>query len=175
MILAFTGSNSTKSINFELIKYTAGLVQGVEVQLLNMANFPFPLYSQDYENERGFSNSLMELRDDIKNSEGLMISLNEHNGNPSAYFKNLIDWLSRLERNFLEGKKILLMSASPGGRGAIGSLGIVEKLLPRFGGEIVATFSLPSFSQNFDPSKGITNTELAEKHKHALEEFLAKI
>ncbi len=175
MILAFAGSNSTESINFELIKYTANLVQGVEVQILNMANFPFPMYSYDYENERGFSNSLMELRDDIRNSEGLVISLNEHNGSPSAYFKNLIDWLSRLERNFLEGKKIFLMSASPGGRGAMGSLGIVEKLLPRFGGEIVATFSLPSFSQNFDPSKGITNAELADKHQQALEEFLAKI
>ena len=175
MILAFAGSNSSNSINYKLVKHTAQLIKDYEVQLLNMTNFPFPMYSQDHEREKGFSNSLMELRDDIKNSEGLVISLSEHNGNPSAYFKNLIDWLSRLERNFLEGKKIFLMGASPGGRGAIGSLGVVEKLLPRFGGEVVATFSLPSFSQNFDPSDGITNSELAVKHQQALGDFLSKI
>ena len=175
MILAFAGSNSSNSINYKLVKYTSQLITDIDVQLLNMANFPFPLYSQDYENEKGFSNSLMELRDDIKNSKGLVISLNEHNGNPSAYFKNLIDWLSRLERNFLEGKKIFLMAASPGRGGAVGSLGVVEKMLPRFGGEIVATFSLPSFSHNFSSSEGITNPELADKHQKALEDFLTNI
>ena len=92
------GSNSSTSINYKLVRYTAGLIDGKEVQLLNMANFPFPLYSEDVEKTKGFSNSLMELRDDIKSAEGLIISVNEHNGSPSAYFKNLIDWLSRLER-----------------------------------------------------------------------------
>lgn len=175
MILAFAGSNSSNSINFKLVKFTAGLAEGSKVQLLNMANYPFPMYSQDYENEKGFSNSLVELRDDIKNSDGLIISVNEHNGNPSSYFKNLFDWLSRLDRNFLEGKKVLLMGTSPGGRGAIGSLGIVEKFMTRFKAEVVATFSLPSFFENFDHSQGITNTELAAKHQEALEKFLSKI
>ncbi len=175
MILAFAGSNSSNSVNYKLVRYTISLVSNYEIQLLNMANFPFPMYSQDYENAKGFSNSLMELRDDIKNSEGLIISVSEHNGNPSAYFKNLIDWLSRLERNFLDGKKVLLMSASPGGRGGIGSLAVVEKLLPRFGAEITSTFSLPSFYQNFDQAKGITDPELAAKHQSALQEFLSKL
>ena len=175
MILAFAGSNSSNSINYKLVRYTSGLITNHEVQLLNMANFPFPMYSEDYEKQKGFSNSLMELRDDIKNSDGLIISLNEHNSNPSAYFKNLIDWLSRLELKFMAEKKVFLMAASPGGRGAIGALTIIEKLLPRFGGEVVATFSMPSFHQNFDASKGITDPELAEKHKAALEEFISKI
>lgn len=143
--------------------------------LLNLANYPFPLYSEDYEKEKGFSNSLMELRDDIKLAEGLIISVNEHNGNPSAYFKNLIDWLSRLERKFLEGKQIFLMGASPGGRGAIGSIGIVEKLLARFGGEVVSTFSFPSFHQNFDPEKGIVDQVLAAEHQKVLKTFLSKL
>ena len=175
MILAFAGSNSSNSINYKLVRYTAGLIDSHEVQLLNMANFPFPLYSEDYEKEKGFSNSLMELRDDIKNSQGVIISLNEHNSNPSAYFKNLIDWLSRLERNFLADKKVLLMAASPGGRGAISALTTIEKLLPRFGAEVVATFSMPSFHQNFDAEQGITDAELAGNHKSALEEFISKI
>ena len=175
MILAFAGSNSSKSINYNLVRYTAGLVKDHNVEVLNMANYPFPLYSEDHERQKGFSNSLMELRDDIRASEGLIISVNEHNSNPSAYFKNLIDWLSRLERKFFDGKKILLMSTSPGGRGAIGALGITEKIITRFGGETAATFSLPSFHQNFDAEKGITDPDLASSHQEALDTFLSKI
>ena len=175
MILAFAGSNSSNSINYKLVKYTTELIDTHKIQLLNLANFPFPMYSEDYEKQKGFSNSLIELRDDIRNAEGLIISVNEHNSNPSAYFINLIDWLSRLERNFLAEKKVLLMSASPGGRGAIGALGVIEKLFPRFGAEVVTTFSLPSFHSNFDVDGGITDPDLAAGHKAALEEFLAKI
>ena len=174
-IIAFAGSNSSTSINYELVKYTVGLLKEQQVQLLNLANFPFPMYSEDHERQRGFSNSLVEFKDDIKNAAGLVLSVNEHNGNPSAYFKNVLDWLSRVDRKFLEDTPVLLMSASPGGRGAIGSLGIIKDLLPRFGAEIVATFSLPSFKQNFDPDQGIIEPELASAHTQALEQFIARI
>ena len=174
-VIAFAGSNSSSSINFQLVKYTVGLLKDQEVQLLDLANFPFPMYSEDYERQRGFSNSLVEFKEDIKNAAGLVLSVNEHNGNPSAYFKNVLDWLSRVDRNFLENTPVLLMSASPGGRGAVGSLGVVKDMLPRFGAEIVATFSLPSFKQNFDPAKGITEPELAKAHSEALEQFVQRI
>ncbi len=174
-IIAFAGSNSSTSINYQLVKYTVGLLEEQEIQLLNLANFPFPMYSEDQERQRGFSNSLVEFKEDIKNAAGLVLSVNEHNGSPSAYFKNVLDWLSRLDRKFLENTPVLLMSASPGGRGAIGSLGIIKDLLPRFGAEIVATFSLPSFGQNFKPEKGITEPELAKAHAEALEQFLERI
>lgn len=174
-ILALSGSNSSTSINFKLVKYTAGLILDKEVQLLNMVNYPFPLFSEDNERETGFSNSLVELRDDIMQANGVILSVNEHNSNPSAYFKNVLDWLSRLERKFLEDTEVLLMSTSPGKRGGLGSLEIIEKLLPRFGATISASFSLPSFYENFDSEKGITDSALAEMHKKALTEFLSKV
>ncbi len=174
-VIAFAGSNSSSSINYKLVKYTAGLLKEQEVQLLNLANFPFPMYSEDHERKRGFSNSLVEFKEDIRNAAGLILSVNEHNGSPSAYFKNVLDWLSRVDRKFLEDTPVLLMSASPGGRGAIGSLGIVKDLLPRFGAEIVSTFSLPSFGQNFSTEKGIIEPELAKAHAEALAQFLERI
>lgn len=174
-LLAMAGSNSATSINFKLVKYTAGLISGKEVQLLNMANYPFPMYSEDNEQEMGFSNSLIELRNDIMKAKGVIISVNEHNSNPSAYFKNVLDWLSRLEIKFLEDTEVLLMSTSPGKRGAQGSLEIITKLLPRFGANVCATYSLPSFYQNFDSDKGIIDEDLSEKHRQALNKFLSKI
>lgn len=171
-ILAFAGSNSSTSVNYQLVKHTVSLIEDHKTQLLNMANCPFPMYSEDHEKEKGYLNSLIELRDDIGKAGGLIISVNEHNSNPSAYFKNLIDWLSRLERKFLKETKVFLMSASPGGRGGIGSLRVTEKLLPRFGGEVVSTFSLPFFKDKFDLEKGIVDSDLAEAHEKALKQFL---
>ena len=133
------------------------------------------MFSVDLEKKKGYSNSLVELRDDIKQATGLILSVNEHNGNPSAYFKNVLDWLSRLDRSFLEGTKILLMATSPGKRGGVGALGVVEQMLPRFGGEITATYSLPSFFETFEPGKGIKDAAMAEAHQLALDTFLRQI
>ena len=173
-ILALAGSNSSTSINFRLVKLTVSLVQEREVQVLNMANYPFPMFSEDLEKEKGYSNALVELKNDIQKCEGLILSVNEHNGNPSAYFKNVLDWLSRLDRNFLEGTKVLLMSTSGGKRGAKGSLAVIENLLPRFGGEVITTFSLPSFYENFSDD-GILDAILKSEHQAALETFLESL
>lgn len=174
-ILAFAGSNSSTSINFELVKYTCSLIQNQNIQLLNMVNFPFPMYSSDYEKEKGFSNSLIELNQDIQRADGLIISVNEHNGGPSAYFKNLTDWLSRLDIKFLAGKKVFLLSTSPGKGGGGNSLALSNTRLTRFGAEVTATFSMPSFNGNFDKEDGILDAKLSKAHKTALQDFLAKI
>lgn len=171
-ILAFAGSNSSVSINYKLVLHTVDMIKAHDVETMNLANYPFPMYSYDLEKEEGYSNSLIEFLNDIKKADGLIISVNEHNGNPSAYFKNVLDWLSRVERKFLTDKKILLMSTSGGKRGAQGSLGVIEALLPRFGAEIIETFSLPNFNDTFEVSKGITDNELAKEHLKALNQFL---
>jgi len=174
-ILAFAGSNSSTSVNFKLVKYTASQIQEHQVNLMNMANYPFPMYSEDYEKENGFSNSLVEVKNDIQNADGLIISVNEHNSNPSAYFKNFIDWLSRLDRDFIKGKHILLMSTSPGKRGAIGAHEVVKNILTRFGATSIISFSLPSFFENFEDGKGITDSELSKTHQETVSQFLAEI
>ena len=174
-VLAFAGSNSSTSINYKLVKFTSSLINGHEVRLRDMANSPFPMYSEDIEKDSGFSNSLVEFKNEIRNAKGLIISVNEHNSYPSAYFKNVIDWLSRLDAQFLVNKKILLMATSNGGRGAIGALEVAEKMLTRFKGEVVETFSLPKYDENFDEEKGITNADLAKIHAEKVASFVKSI
>jgi NAD(P)H-dependent FMN reductase len=170
-ILALAGSNSSTSINFKLVQHTTSLVQTYDIQELNMAKHPYPMFSEDDEKQNGYPDALVKLKDNFQQAEGLILSVNEHNGNPSAYFKNVLDWLSRIDRKFLEGTKVFLMSTSGGKRGGIGSLGVIENMLPRFGAEIVSTFSLPSFHENFKDG-GITDSDLKEKHQKALHTFL---
>ena len=173
-ILAFAGSNSSTSINYELVKYTASQIENHNIQTLDMSKYPFPMYSSQEEKEKGFSNSLVEFKNYIQKADGLVLSVSEHNSNPSAYFKNVLDWLSRLERKFLENTSILLMSTSPGKRGGIGALGVVQELLPRFGGNIVSTFSLPSFGLAFSNGE-IVDSSLKQQHLEALNDFLQKL
>jgi hypothetical protein len=67
------------------------------------------------------------------------------------------------------------MSTSNGKRGGMSSLAKVEETLPRFGGEVVATFSLPSFKENFNSKKGIVDADLAEAHKKVVENWLVSL
>lgn len=174
-ILAFAGSNSSKSINYELVKFTLSKIQQHETDSLNLANYPFPMFSVDLEEKDGYSNSLVELKNEIQDADALLIAVNEHNGHLSAYFKNMLDWLSRLDRKFMLNKKVFLMGASTGKGGAKGAINMAETLLPRFGATISATFSMPSFGTNFSTEEGILDTDLLEAHQAALQDFLKSL
>lgn len=158
-ILAIAGSNSSTSINQKLVEYVAKEIVDHKIKVLKLANYSMPIYSEDEEKENGFPGMTLGLKQEISEAEALIISVNEHNGSWSAFFKNIIDWLSRLDRNFLEGKKILLMSTSPGQRGGLSSLEFAKNVLPRFGGEIIESFSFPSFHANFS----IENNEVTDE------------
>ncbi|MFT5754086.1 MAG: chromate reductase, partial [Flavobacterium sp.] len=60
-------------------------------------------------------------------------------------------------------KKMLLMATSPGARGGESVLEIAKDRFPRHDANLVGTFSLPSFHENFDEIDGIINEELKNK------------
>ncbi|GAA4320262.1 NADPH-dependent FMN reductase [Pontixanthobacter gangjinensis] len=158
-ILAFAGSNSSTSINQQLLNNVVGRIQAHEIKQIKLTDYPLPIYSQDREKNEDFPVNATIIRNLIADNDALVIAVNEHNGGPSAFFKNIIDWLSRLDRNFLDGKKILLISTSPGKRGAKSSLEYTQNIFGRFGGEVIESFSLPSFKDNFEDGK-VTNEVL---------------
>lgn len=158
-ILAFAGSSSPTSINHQLILNVTGRISDHEVEVLDLHELEFPMYSIVREKE-GFPQNVKFLYDKIVEAPALVIAVNEYNSNVSGFFKNIIDWLSRLERKFLSGKKILLMSTSPGERGGASALEYCKNQFPRFGGEVVESFSLPQFYQNFDSEKGVVVNEV---------------
>jgi len=167
-ILAIGGSNSRNSINKSLARYGAGLIENVELTIADLNNFELPLYSSDLEAENGIPQNAVKFDRLIKAADGIVLSLAEHNGLPTVAFKNLFDWLSRIDQNVWKNKPMLLMATSPGGRGGANALRVMKELLPHFGGNVVADFSLPSFYNNFS-ADGIKDQalklELQEKVK----------
>lgn len=152
-ILAFAGSNSKTSINHEFLTHVVNRVHGHQIKLIKLTDYEVPLFSVNHEKEKGFPVNVQVLKNLISENDALIISVNEHNGMVSAFFKNYIDWLSRMDRNFLADKKILLMSTSPGARGAASALEYTKGILPRFGGNIIESFSFPSFKENFEDDR----------------------
>ena len=158
-ILVFFFFYSKKSINKQLATYTSSLLNDIESTILDLNDFPSPLYGVDEEIENGIPENSHKFIKLIKKSDGIILSLAEHNGNFSVAFKNIFDWISRIEKKPWNNKPMLLMSTSPGGRGGASVLSIAKNGFPHMGGNIVADFSLPSFYDNFK-EETIVNEEL---------------
>ncbi len=164
-VLAFGATNSKKSINKALAFYVANQLEDAEVILADLNDYELPLYSPDLEREQGLPENVLKFDALLDAANAYVISLAEYNGNATAVFKNLFDWLSRIDQKVFKGKPMFLMATSPGRRGGRNVLEIHQKLMPFFGGKLIATFSLPHFYQNFSEA-GIGNPGM----RQALEE-----
>ena len=171
-IIAFAGSNSQNSINKKLATYAAGLFYNADVEVLDLNDFEMPLYSVDIEVEIGQHPLAKAFLAKISTADIVVMSLAENNGNYAVAFKNVFDWGSRIGAKVFQDKPMLLMATSPGARGGASVLEIAKNALPRYGADVKATFSLPSFDDNFDVIKGrISNKELDMQLKMIVEGF----
>ena len=161
-IIAFAGSNSKQSINKQLATYAANLVSEAKVEVLDLNDFELPLYGIDYETEHGIPDSAKVFLEKIKSSDGIVLSLAEHNGAYATVFKNIFDWMSRIDGKLWSEKPMLLMATSPGSRGGSSVLELAKGRFPFMGGNIIADFSLPMFNDNFSEEK-IVNKILQEE------------
>ena len=165
-IVAFAGSNSSKSINHKFIEYIASQLSNHDVEVIRLTDFNIPMYGIDIENT-GFPNGAIELHTKIREADGVVISVAEHNGNVTAFFKSILDWISRYDREFLKDKKWLLFSTAPGKRGGASSLAIAKKTLDYFKGELVGTYSLSNFK-----SVMVDNQIIDEDIKTAVDDLI---
>ena len=170
-IIAFGASYSTTSINKKLAAYAAQQFENHDVEVLDLNEYALPVFTVDLENEIGHPEIIQQFIQKLDSADLIIISMAEHNGSYTAAFKNLFDWTSRVKLNMFENKKLLLLSTSPGGRGAEGSLKTAAERFPRHGATILDQYSLPNFHQNFDTAKGI----LQEEKNAQLKEIINKI
>jgi len=171
-ILAFGASNSKRSINRTLARFAAEQISDVEIDFLDLNDFEMPLFSIDREENEGIPALAHKFLERIDHSDGIILSLAEHNGAYSAAFKNLYDWTSRIRGSVWGNKALFLLSTSPGKRGASSVLDIASALYERRKNRLVARFSLPSFEENFSREEGITDPALRSGFEARLESFV---
>jgi NAD(P)H-dependent FMN reductase len=169
-ILAFSGSNSKQSINQQFVIAAANLIEGAEVEVLNLRDYEAPVYGIDLEIEHGFPPTMVELNKKFDEADGFLISTPEHNGSMPAAFKNVIDWISRQEVKVFRDKPTVFLSTAPGPRGGASALEHLVAIMPYRGAEIVGQYSLGSFSENYE--NGSLNTEVTNELKSVVNKLV---
>lgn len=168
-LLAFAASSSRKSINDQLVRYAASLIEDAETEFLDINDYEMPLFSVDREQELGIPDLAQRFYNKIGQADALLISFAEHNGSFTAAYKNLYDWTSRINSKVFQEKPVVMLSTSPGGRGGAGVLAVAVKTAGHFGGHVKASLSIPDFYKNFDvENKRISNPEIQTSLENAL-------
>ena len=171
-IVAFAGSSSKQSINKHLATYAAGLFEGGQVDLLDLNDYELPLYSIDKEKELGKPDIARSFLDKMKSADVIVLSLAEHNASFSAAFKNIYDWASRQDKVVFAEKPMLLLATSPGKGGGRNVIETAKISLPKYGGNIRATFFMPQFNENFSLEEAkISNREYDDALRDIISNF----
>ncbi len=172
-ILAFGASNSSNSINQTLAAYAASLVDGAEVNLINISDFGSALYSEDREKASGIPEEAQRFYQLIGEADAVIVSFAEHNGSYTAAYKNLFDWTSRINMQVFQNKPVVYLATSPGPGGAQSVLAAATGSAPYFAANVKASVSIPSFYDNFDmQSQTITDGTLADQLSSAVAQLL---
>jgi NAD(P)H-dependent FMN reductase len=170
-IITFGASSSINSINKKLAIYAANQISNSKVIALDLNDFEMPIYSEDRDRIDGIPDKAYEFKKIIKKGDGIIISFAEHNGAYTSAFKNIFDWISRIEKIVWYNKPMFIMSTSDGLRGARLVLEIAHRRISRGNPFNIPIFSLPNFHENFDEKKGIINLELKERFFQELSIF----
>ena len=154
-ILAFAGSTSRNSINRALVEHAAerllsDILPGAAVELLDLNDYEMPIYSIDREREFGIPAEAGEFFGKIGAADALLVSFAEHNGFVTAAWKNVFDWMSRIETKVWQGKPMVILAASPGKRAGARVLASQETSAPRFGGEVRSSLGIGEWSKAWD-------------------------
>jgi NAD(P)H-dependent FMN reductase len=139
-ILAFAGSSRKDSFNKKLIRIAVEGAKeaGADVTLIDLGDFPMPIYDGDYEDALGMPDKAKELKKLFLEHRGLLIASPEYNSSFSGLIKNCIDWISRPVPNepyliAFKDKIAALFSASPGALGGLRGLVHLRAMLGNIG------------------------------------------
>jgi len=173
-ILAFAASNSSKSINKQLVTHAADILKtdiitDADIEMLDINDFEMPIYSSDREEADGIPDLAHRFAAKISAADALLISFAEHNGHYSAAYKNLFDWASRIGGKVYQDKPMVILATSPGQGGAASVLGSAKASAPYFGADVKADLSIANFYDVFDMENGrIKDADIQAKLEAAL-------
>ena len=159
-IVTFGASNNSNSINRQLAVYASSQFKDASVEILDLNDFEMPIYSMEREQTSGIPELAQHFFQKLGNADALVISLAEHNGSYSTAFKNIFDWMSRINGKVFQDKPTLLLSTSPGPRGGITVLNAALERWPYMGAIIKGSLSFPEFYKNYNAENGVVNESL---------------
>jgi len=153
-ILAFAATNSRQSINRALIDHAVarlhGIAPGTMIETLDLNDYEMPIYSIDREREGGIPAPALDFFARIGAAEAVLVSFAEHNGFVTAAWKNVFDWMSRIEMKLWQRKPVAMLAASPGARAGANVLASQQMLAPHFGADMCGTLGIGKWPEAWD-------------------------
>ena len=180
-IMILSGSNSPDSINARLAFYLMQQLRyRTEATYIDLRKYPLPLFNIEIEREAGVPVKALELRQLLSRYDGFVITVAEHNGSVTAFFKNAMDWLSRAEKNYavFGHKPVLIAGTSPGPGGARSAIAHAENIIHRLAGKVVAKLTVPRFYDTMagdDSAYTITDASIDSQLDEGLEKLLSEL
>lgn len=163
-ILAFAGSVRKESWNRKVLGLAVQGARdaGANVTLVDLADYPMPIYDADWHKLNGVPESMLRLREKMRQANGLLIASPEYNSSITPLLKNTIDWLSQpvdgVSGNAPFTDKIgAVIGASDGGFGTIRALPHVSYILSNLGVFMLPVVAVPGVSKLFDTEGRMTN------------------
>ncbi|HEY9098120.1 MAG TPA: NAD(P)H-dependent oxidoreductase [Thiobacillus sp.] len=161
-ILAFSGSIRRDSVNRKLIRAAVDATRaaGGDVTLIDLADYPLPLYNGDLEDSEGLPDNALRLKALFKEHDALLIASPEYNSSIPPLLKNSIDWVSREwqgESGLVpyQNKIAAIMAASPGSLGGMRMLPHLRQILNTLGVLVLpGQFSLSNADRAFHAETG---------------------
>jgi NAD(P)H-dependent FMN reductase len=146
-ILVMAGSSRSDALSRRVAVACVRPLQaaGAEVSLLELADYPAPLYNGDLEAESGLPETIVRLQQTLHASDGLLVVNPEYNGSVTPLLKNTLDWCSRpnpadRERSggaVYAGRAAAVVGCSPGGLGGMRVLFHVRDILGYLGMHVI--------------------------------------
>jgi NAD(P)H-dependent FMN reductase len=169
-ILAFAGSTRDGSWNKKLIRVVAKDAEdaGADVTLIDLRDYPMPLYDGDLEDSEGIPERAMALKALFNSHQGLLISSPEYNSGISGVLKNAIDWVSRKAEGegpleSYKDKVAGLVSASPGALGGLRGLVHLRQILGNIGVLVIPQqMAVGGADKAFDEAGNLTDPARAK-------------
>jgi chromate reductase, NAD(P)H dehydrogenase (quinone) len=170
-ILVFAGSARRDSLNRRLAAAAAGALNaaGAGATLLELADYPLPLYHGDLEAAEGLPDNARSLKEIFIAHRAFVIVSPEYNSSLPALLKNTIDWVSRPlpeQSGYLPfaGKPVALLSASPGMLGGMRALRHLREVLTELQMIVLPKqVSLSAADKAFDEAGGLLDAGMAKR------------
>lgn len=180
ILMGISGSTRKDSCNSKLINEAVSYAKArrVSAQVIDLSLYDIPLYNGDDEASGGLPPAGRALRSKLLTADRLIIATPEYNGGISPLLKNVIDWMSRgpeggPNRDVFKGKKVLVLSASPGQGGGARALQQLRELLTNVGAEVISyQMALPNAYQAFDAEGHLVNPLERQQLQAAVDQLL---
>ena len=154
-------------MNRQLAAVAAAAVRdaGGTAELLELADYPMPMYDEDEETRGGLPAPVRAFKAKVAAAPGYIVCSPEYNGSLSPLLKNTLDWLSRQgddphPRMAYDGKVVGVMAASNGALGGLRGLVHLRQILGNLGAHVhPEQFALKHAASAFDDDGGLSDPQ----------------